>query len=126
MSSMKWMGFLFCLLLGCDESGLLLVRVWCLAGKIIGLRVGAACPYFLSASEMCVSFSLWRLSAEEEFGSVGETCTSDQDHPMGVQALIVSKVVALIFLTLSSLLGVVSLFLCKSLMGGYNLSPNSS
>ena len=45
-----------------------------------------------------------------------ETCTSDQAHPMGVKALIASRAVALILLVLPSLLGVVSLFLCESLM----------
>jgi len=29
------------------------------------------CPYFLSASELCVLFSFWRLFAEQEFGFVG-------------------------------------------------------
>ena len=40
------------------------------------------CPYFLSASELCVSFSLWRLFAEQEFGSVGVAKTVHLTRPI--------------------------------------------
>jgi hypothetical protein len=70
VSSMKWMGFLFCLLLGCD-GGLLSVRVWWEGVLGCVLEQPGSCLFILSASELCVLFSLWRLFAEQEIGSVG-------------------------------------------------------
>ena len=76
------MGFLFCLLLYCDEGGLLLVRVWQEGSLGCCWSSLDLCPYFLSASELCVSFSLWRLFAEQEFGSVGVAKTVHLTRPI--------------------------------------------